>query len=157
MTLFLLNILLTLAWMALSGVYNPENFGIGFALSYMTLWLAQQGLETSNYFRRVPRVIGFTFYFLGQLLIANLKVAYEVLTPGYNMRPAIVAIPLDTKTDGEITLLANLITLTPGTLSLDVSSDRRILFVHAMYVDDIDEFRRAIKAGFEQRVREILE
>ena len=87
---------------------------------------------------------------------ANLRVAIEVLTPQQRMRPAIVAIPLDVRRDFEITLLANLITLTPGTLSLDVSSDKRVLYVHSMYVDDIDAFRREIKNGFERRVKELF-
>jgi multicomponent Na+:H+ antiporter subunit E len=70
----------------------------------------------------------------------------------------VVAIPLDAKSDIEITLLANLITLTPGTLSLDVSSDRSVLYIHVMYVDndDLDEVRRKIKSGFERRVLEVL-
>jgi multicomponent Na+:H+ antiporter subunit E len=73
------------------------------------------------------------------------------------MRPAIVAVPLDLTSDFQITLLANLITLTPGTLSLDISDDKKILYVHGMYVDDVDEFRRSIKQGFEKRVQELFE
>ncbi len=69
---------------------------------------------------------------------------------------AIVAIPLDAKTDREITLLANLITLTPGTLSLDVSEDRRFLYVHAMFVEDVESFRDSIKNGFERRLLELM-
>jgi multicomponent Na+:H+ antiporter subunit E len=74
------------------------------------------------------------------------------------MRPGIIAIPLDARTDLEITLLANLITLTPGTLSLDVSADRRVLYIHVMYIDndDIEAVRRNIKDGFERRVLEGL-
>jgi multicomponent Na+:H+ antiporter subunit E len=74
------------------------------------------------------------------------------------MRPGVVAIPLDVQTDAEITLLANLITLTPGTLSLDVSTDRRVLYIHVMYIDndDVEAVRRKIKEGFERRVLEVL-
>jgi multicomponent Na+:H+ antiporter subunit E len=67
-----------------------------------------------------------------------------------------VAIPLDVETDVEITLLANLITLTPGTLSMDISDDRKVLYVHAMYVDDPEALRAEIKNGFERRVLEML-
>jgi multicomponent Na+:H+ antiporter subunit E len=67
-----------------------------------------------------------------------------------------VAVPLDARTDAEIVLLANLITLTPGTLSLDLSDDRTVLYVHAMYLTDPDELRREIKEGFERRVLEVL-
>jgi multicomponent Na+:H+ antiporter subunit E len=83
-------------------------------------------------------------------------VAYEVLTPGFQMQAAIVAIPLDAESDLEITVLANLITLTPGTLSLDVSPDRKTLYIHAMHVDDVEEFRQDIKQRMERRVMEVF-
>ena len=73
------------------------------------------------------------------------------------MRPGIVAIPLDIERDIEITLLANMITLTPGTLSIDVSNDKRILYVHGMHVQDLEEFKREIKDGFEKLVQEAFE
>ena len=63
--------------------------------------------------------------------------------------------PLDANTDGEITLLANLITLTPGTLSFDLSKDRRTLYVHAMFVDSPESVRDTIKSGFERRLLEL--
>ena len=71
------------------------------------------------------------------------------------MKPGIVKIPLDARSDLEITLLANLISLTPGTLSLDVSDDRKVLYVHAMYVNDREDFVASIKNGFERRILEI--
>ena len=71
-------------------------------------------------------------------------------------RPAILAIPLDVKTDLEITAFANLITLTPGTLSLEVSEDRKTLYIHAMYVDDINLFKERLKKGLERRLLQVL-
>jgi multicomponent Na+:H+ antiporter subunit E len=68
----------------------------------------------------------------------------------------VIAIPLDARTDTEILLLTTLITLTPGSFSLDVSSDRRELYLHVMYLDDPDQVRRQIKDGFERRVLEVL-
>ena len=72
--------------------------------------------------------------------------------------PGVVAIPLDARTDAEITLLANLITLTPGSVSLDLSEDRRVLYVHAMYIDggDVEAYVRSVKEGLERRVLELL-
>jgi multicomponent Na+:H+ antiporter subunit E len=69
-----------------------------------------------------------------------------------------VAVPLDVKTNLEITVLSSLISLTPGTLSLDVSEDRSHLFVHAMYIPhgDADRLRNEIKMGFERRVLKIF-
>jgi multicomponent Na+:H+ antiporter subunit E len=90
------------------------------------------------------------------LLLANLRVAADVIAPRLRARPGIVAIPLDAKTDAEITVLANLITLTPGTLSIDVSDDRRTLYVHALFVDDAASLVRDIKQSLERRVLEAM-
>ena len=100
----------------------------------------------------------FTFvgFFFWELVSANLRVAFDVLTPGFAMRPRIVAVPLDARTDAEITALSYLISLTPGSLSLDVSSDRRVLFVHAMYAQDADACRREIKEGLERRLLAVM-
>jgi multicomponent Na+:H+ antiporter subunit E len=158
MTFFLLNILLALAWAALSGQLTPPNLLGGFLLGYILLWFSRRALGCTSYVTKVPKVASFLVYFLVELVTANLRVAYEVLTPRQRMQPAIVAIPLDLRRDFEITLLANLITLTPGTLSLDVSSDKRVLYVHSMYVKDkdVEAFRREIKNGFERRVKELF-
>jgi len=157
-TKFLSNILLTLIWVFLTGEYNLNNFLFGFVLSFSILWILSGAGEKRNlkYFKIVPRVISFILFFIWELTKANIQVAYEVITPKFNMKPGIVALPLDAKTDFEITLLANLITLTPGTLALDVSSDRSVLYVHGMYVEDRKEFIEDIKQGFEKRLLEIL-
>ena len=104
------------------------------------------------------QIVYFILFFLWELFIANLRVAFDVLTPPYQMRPAIIAVRLDVETDAEITLLTNLISLTPGTLALDISADRTVLYVHTMYIDedDIDGARQRIKDGFERRVLEVL-
>jgi multicomponent Na+:H+ antiporter subunit E len=106
----------------------------------------------------MPQAVWFALFYIRQLILSNLRVAYDILTPTHYMRPGVIAVPLDARTDAEITLLANLITLTPGTLSLDLSADRRVLYVHAMYIDndDVDEARRQIKKGLERRVLELL-
>jgi multicomponent Na+:H+ antiporter subunit E len=88
--------------------------------------------------------------------MSNLRVARDVLTPKQYMRPGVVALPLEAKTDGEITLLAGLITLTPGTLSLDVSADRKFLYVHSMYIDDPEREKERLKRRFEKRLLEML-
>jgi multicomponent Na+:H+ antiporter subunit E len=71
------------------------------------------------------------------------------------MTPGIVSVPLDVTTDLEITILANVISLTPGTLSLDVSDDRKVLYVHSMYIKDREDFIRSIKNGFEKKLLNI--
>jgi len=71
------------------------------------------------------------------------------------MKPGIIGVPLDVTSDGEITMLANLITLTPGTLSLDVSADKKVLYVYSMYITNREDFIKGIKNGFEKRIIEL--
>ncbi|HSW51160.1 MAG TPA: Na+/H+ antiporter subunit E [Bryobacteraceae bacterium] len=95
-------------------------------------------------------------YFLWELVLSNMRVARDVLLPVSRLRPAVVAVPLDLKSDWPITLLSALITLTPGTFSLDVSSDRRVLYIHAMHVTDVEALPSEIKSGFEKRIGRLL-
>lgn len=156
MNFFLINIILMLAWAMVNGEITPENLLAGFVLGYLMLALTQRALGTGGYTSRAVAVIAFAGYFLWELLKSNVRVAIEVLTPGNDMKPGIVAVPLTCQRDLEIILLANLITLTPGTLSIDVSDDKKVLYVHSMYIDDVEEFRESIKNGFEKRILELF-
>ncbi len=153
---FTINILLTIIWVALTGDKEVSNFIFGFLLTYSILYLISGKKTRKGYFLRVPNIIIFIGYFIIELIKANLQVAYDVITPKNYMKPGIVGVPLDAKTDLEITLLANIITLTPGTLSLDVSTDKKTLYVHSMYIDDPEDFIIDIKMGFERRLLRIL-
>ncbi len=94
--------------------------------------------------RRAARVPAFAVYFLWSLALANARVAWEALTPGFSMRAGIVRVPIHTNSDWETMLLANVISLTPGTLSLEVSVDRRALYVHALYIASREAFEAHI-------------
>lgn len=153
---FLSNLLLSLIWIALTGAFTYSNFLFGFLLSFFILRLVTRGKKNAKYFKIVPKVIAFILYFLYELVRANLQVAYEVMTPSYRMTPGIVKYPLDARSDFEISFLANLISLTPGTLSLDVSDDKKVLYIHTMYIEDRASFIAGIKNGFEKRLLEIL-
>jgi multicomponent Na+:H+ antiporter subunit E len=158
MKTFLWNLLLALTWTVATGQFTITNLTVGIGLGYLILFLAQPALGSSTYFAKVPQVLSFVLFYLWQLFLANLRVAYDVATPTHYMRPGLIAVPLDAQTDAEITLLANLISLTPGTLSVDLSADRRVLYVHVMYIDhdDVEAARRQIKDGLERRVLEVL-
>ena len=155
-SLFLMNILLTLVWVALTGKFDYGNFIFGFVISYGVIWILSRGTAKGKYFQRVPRIISFFLFFIKELIKANIQVAFDVITPRNYMKPGIIGVPLDAETDLEITLLANFITLTPGTLSMDVSTDKKILYIHAMYVEDKEAFIHNIKNGFERRLLDIL-
>ncbi|MFN3712102.1 MAG: Na+/H+ antiporter subunit E [Alcanivoracaceae bacterium] len=156
MSAFAWNILLALIWVAVSGDVSGANLLIGFVLGYVILGITLRELPAfSAYVRRVPKILMFALFFLREMLKANLRVAWDVVTPTHHMRPAVIAVPLDARTEGEIALVANLISLTPGTLTLDISSDHKVLYIHVMYLDDLDEVRAQIK-DFEARVLALL-
>lgn len=158
---FSLNIFLAFAWVGLTEEVTVANFGIGFILSYLVLRFSRrsQGYLAGylSYLTKIRQIIGFLLFFLKELIIANFRVTYEVLAPTsmQTMRSGIVAIPLDIQSHDEITLMANFITLTPGTLSLEVSEDHKILYVHAMHIDDLDSFKKELKERLEARVAEV--
>jgi len=154
--LFLLNIFLALGFSAVLGRLNLSGFIAGFVVGYLALWLSKPLYDSTRYFERLPKVLVLIAFFLKELLVSNVKVLWDVITPQHISRPGIIALPLDAQTDAEIMLVANLISLTPGTLSLELSEDRRLLYVHVMFLDDIDEIRRQIKQGLEKRVLEVL-
>lgn len=153
---FLLNVLLTFTWVFLTGNFWFTNFVFGFVLGYFILWTLNRNSDEGGYFKRLPKVINFVFFFLYELLLANLEVAYDLITPSYYMKPGIVKYELTARTDMEITLLSNFISLTPGTLILDVSDDKRVLYIHVMYVKNKERFIKRIRGGFERRLLNIL-
>ena len=152
------NMLLALAWAALQGEFSLGNLVAGYLLGYLILLALSRGgvLGTSPYIGRVHRVLGLAAFFLWELVRANLRLAADVATPHFHMKPGILAVPLDATRDSEILLLAMLINLTPGSVALDVSPDRKVMYVHVMYIDTPDAARDEIKNGFERRVRELL-
>lgn len=147
---------LALVWVGLSGSVTPGTLVTGAVLGYLAVLLSQDAMGFGPPLRRIRRALNLSVFFVWELILASLRIAYDVVTPTHYMAPAVVGIPLDAKTDAEITLLAILVSLTPGTLTLDVSRDRRTLFIHAMYVHDRERLVRSIKHGFERRVLEVL-
>jgi multicomponent Na+:H+ antiporter subunit E len=154
----LANILLALAWAALQGEFSLRTLLTGQVLGYLVLLALVRGgvLRQSPYIGRVHRVLGLIAYFLWELVQANLRLAIDVATPKYHMKPGIIAVPLDATTDGQILLLSMLINTTPGSVALDVSPDRKTLYVHVMYMSTPDAARDDIKKGFERRVLGVL-
>ncbi|WP_346238992.1 Na+/H+ antiporter subunit E [Niabella insulamsoli] len=153
---FLLNLLLSFLWVALTGSLSYNGFLIGFILGFFVLWIMNRNEQDRKYFFRVPKVFSFAFYFLFQMLKANIQVAYDVITPKYFFRPGIVRYPLTAQSDFEINVLSTLISLTPGTLILDISEDKKALYIHAMYLKTPEIFVKQLKEGIERRLLEIL-
>jgi len=157
MSFFLLNILLAVLWMCMWGLFDIWSLMAGFLLGYLLLGVVSRTVqEGKGYGTKGWKLLSFAVYFIRILVKANLQVAGEVITPGLKMTPRFIRYPVEGLTDMQITSLANAITLTPGTLSVDVINDNRELVVHCMYADDrkaaiedLDELRdRLLKEVF---------
>jgi multicomponent Na+:H+ antiporter subunit E len=156
MIAFIWNLLLALMWVILTGNIGGVNLLFGFFIGYLVLGVMQRQVPVLHgYTRRLPKLFAFGVFFIKELIRANLTVAFDVVTPVWHMKPGVIAFPLEAKTEVEITMVANFISLTPGTLSLDVSDDRRVLYIHAMFLDDEDELRESLKT-LERKVLRIL-
>jgi multicomponent Na+:H+ antiporter subunit E len=151
------SILLALAWAALQGDVSLANLLAGYIVGYAILaLLARGGVMPSTLASRTRHAFRLAAFFAWELLIANFRVAADVLQ-GRRIEPAVVAIPLDITSDAEILLLSMLINITPGSVTIDLADDRRTLYVHVMHMKSADETRREIKDGFERRVKLLFE
>lgn len=155
--LFGFNLLVAVGSCTLLGGFTVGNLLAGFLVGFATLSLTAPLLGHDSYFKRVIRTAKLCSHFVEELVMSSVLVAWDVVTPVHRSRPAIVAVPLDITEPAQIAVLANLISLTPGSLSLDVSPDRKILYVHGMFVEDPDVFTQRIKSGFERMVAEAME
>lgn len=110
-----------------------------------------------NLIIRLVRLLVFMVYYLKELVVSSLYVAYDIITPKDLMRPGIVKVPVDLKTDTAIIALANLISMTPGSLTVDMTPDKKTIYVHVMYLYDKEKFIRKTKDELEKKIRLIFE
>jgi multicomponent Na+:H+ antiporter subunit E len=154
MILFVFNLLLAIVWAAITGSASFLNLVFGFVLSALALAIVRESYGGVLYLGRIGRFLALLLLFLRELAKSAWAVAVIVMSPKMDVKPGIFAFPLTVDRDFEIMLLANLITLTPGTLSVDVSDDRKTLYVHALDCSDPEAVKRGIAEGFERRILE---
>lgn len=151
----LLNFIVAVVWTFISGSFTAEKFIIGWLIGAILLYLMRRFLSERFYFARIWAMIKLILLFLKELVLSNISVMKLVIQPKLSVSPSIFAYPTELKSDWEITLLSILITLTPGTLVLDVSEDQKTLFIHALHADEVDEAVDSIKNTFEKAIMEV--
>lgn len=104
---------------------------------------------------KIYRIINFIIYYIYEMIKANLLIAVDILSPHPKMKPGIVIHNLDDMSDQELLTLFNLLSMTPGTLSIDISNDRRCIYVHAWNINDVEKFKNEIKTNLEKRVLKV--
>lgn len=151
----LLNMLLAFTWMFLTVTYEPIAFLKGYLFGLLIIFVFRRFFQSRFYLYRVYAVIRLIVIFIKELVLSNIAVVKSVLKPKLDMQPGIFAFPTVLEKDWEITTLANLITLTPGTLVIDISEDKKTLYVHAMDIEDAKEAVESIQNSFEKAIQEV--
>ena len=151
----LLNFILAFVWMFLKTSYTPATFVVGYFFGLLIIYVFRGFFNSRFYLVPVNAIIRLFLLFNKELILSNWAVIKLVLKPKLDIKPGIFALSTDLKRDWEITLLANLITLTPGTLTVDVSADNKTLYIHAMNIDDVQESVDSIKNSFEKAIMEV--
>ena len=148
------SVIFGVVWVAVTGAFTLPNLALGTMFGAASLFFIRGDIGSSPVFLRVVPLLSLLRLFLYELIMSAIKVAALVLRPKMDLKPGIFAYETELTKDSHITLLANLITLTPGTLSVDVSEDRRTLYIHGVDCSNLEATRADIRNGFERKIRE---
>lgn len=147
------------AWLLLTGELTPGNLLLGLALAAGVRLVVGSPPDTRRLKwgpRRLFRLVQLALVFLWEVVVAGFTVASDVLRPRMNLQPAVVAVPVPDLSPTGVMVVANMITMTPGTLSTYFDEEEQMLYVHAMQAGDLDAFRRRVQQGFVRRVQEVV-
>lgn len=152
-----LSLLLLTLWLVLNNRFSLGHLLLGGLLAFVIPLLTKPFWPETPCVKRPLVLLRFIGVVLWDILVANFIVARRILGPVDTLTPGFMRIPLDLQSPLAISLLANTISLTPGTVSCDLSSDRRFLLVHALHVSDIELEIRQIKTRYEQPLKEVFD
>lgn len=141
---FLLNIVLAILWCATWGSLDFYTLLTGFLLGYLVIGVYSRVTAIEGYGRKAHDLLRFSLFFIRVLVVANLQIAWEILTPTHRVSPRIIRFDVPGLTSVQRTVLVNVINLTPGTLVVDQSKDRQSLYVHCMYAEDREKALREL-------------
>lgn len=150
LALLCVNLGLAAIWHLFLPAWGALDYVIGFGVGALALAVYERA-----YGWRLYWLVRFLLLVGKEIVVSNIALAWLILQPRPRLAPGIVAIPLDVTTDLEVTILATIITLTPGTLSLELGQNeagQRVLYVHNLVVDDPDAMRQSIKTTFERKL-----
>jgi len=153
----LLSATLFLTWLLLNSTVDPAHLVLAAALAVVVPWFTEALRPERPRVRRPLAIVRLGLVVLWDIVLSNIDVARRILGPESAIKPRFVWVPLSLSDPHAILSLAGIITMTPGTLSADLSADRRYLLVHAFNVDDEAALIAQIKARYEAPLKEIFE
>lgn len=157
MVQFILNLVIALLWVLLKDedYFKVSTFIAGYLVGIVILYIMHRFYGTRFYLRRVWCIISLVWLFIAELLSSSVSVMRQVVTPNLNIKPGIFTYETSLTSDWEITALALLLTLTPGSVVMEVSEEGNVFYIHAMDVEETkDQVLRSI-ARFERAILEV--
>jgi multicomponent K+:H+ antiporter subunit E len=153
----LLSATLFVVWLLLANTLDPAHIVLAALLAVGVPWFTEKLRPERPRVRRPLAIVRLGLVVLWDIVVSNIEVARRILGPEASIKPAFVWVPLEITDPHAIVSLAGIITMTPGTLSADLSPDGRHLLVHAFNVDDEEALVAQIKARYEAPLKEIFE
>lgn len=157
MAQFITNLVIAVVWALLQETPTVSSFFVGYLIGLFILHFTVGRLDSELYTRRLFAFVRLILVFLGEVVRGGVRVSYLLLHPRLPISPGIIAVPLDVKSDEAITMFAGMITMAPGSISVELSEDRKYLFVHALEAADPDKAAADFKNAFERHILEVLE
>lgn len=151
----MLQVLLATIWCFLLEEFTIWTFVLGMLLAAGIMFVSRRLLGEVVFFRKLGVFLKLAAVFAREIVVANLQVAWWILRPRLQVQPALIRVPIELQSDAAITTLAGMISLTPGTVTVDVAPDRKSLDVHCLNVPDVAATKQSIKTMFEQPLREL--
>ena len=153
---FGINVLIGFVWLFLEVSNTLADFTVGFAIGAIITGLYARILgQRDFYLFRFFLFLKFFLVCLYELYVAGFQVLKLVLSPKLNLKPGIIRMDVDLPTDFQLVVLASLINLTPGTLTLEVSPDKKTLYIHALNIDNTEKIIKGIRKSFVAGIREV--
>ncbi len=152
----LLSVLLLLLWLLLNNSAAPGHIVLGTVLGLLIPLFTRRVWPTPLLLARPGLLLPYAGRVFGDIIVANFAVARIVLGPAEAVRPGFVRVPLDLQGDFPLTMLASVVSLTPGTVSADIAEERDHLLVHALSVDDEEALVQLIQTRYEAPIKEIF-
>jgi multicomponent K+:H+ antiporter subunit E len=149
--------LLLIVWLLLNNTIAPGHLVLGALLGILIPLITSGMQDPQPRFHKPLTTIRYILMVIGDIIVANFEVALLVIGSSKNLNPAFIAIPLDIEHELPITILASTVSLTPGTVSTEISADKKWLYVHVLNLTDKDELIALIKHRYERPLMEIFQ